>query len=635
MTSKWSEVQILSRPPCLSKIIIEIEVLVDPIGIKSGEEILDIATAEELSIEGEKIYFDNSEESLTIIRHSCAHLLAQALKDLYPDAKFFVGPVIEDGFYYDFRVGESLTLDDLPKIEKRMKELSNKGSKIEKYVLSRDEGVEKFREDDLKIAVISKIESDELSIYKQGDFEDLCRGPHLPHTKMLSNFKLTKISGAYLGGKEGAEMLTRIYGVAFADKDALKEYITRIEEAKKRDHRKIGHDISLFKFDEDIGGGLPLWLPNGSRLRSKLENILYKAMRKRGYEPVRGPEILKSQAWKISGHYYNYKENMYFTQIDDEDKEQSSEYGIKPMNCVGHIKIYQDALRSYRDLPLKFFEFGVVHRHEKSGVLHGLLRVREFTQDDAHIFCTKEQVKDVILEVIDLITKIMATFGFSFEMELSTKPDNAIGEDAIWEEATKIIEKILKDSGHPFAVDEGGGAFYGPKIDFKITDAIGRKWQCGTIQIDLNLPERFDLEYVDENNNRARPIMIHRAAFGSFERFIAILIEHYAGEFPFFIAPTQIIIIPIAAPHQEYAKELKSMLMDLDIDVDILDRNESLNKRVRNAEKQKVPMIVVIGDAEVAEKRVAIRDRRKKEQYNLSIDEFKNLIKENMSEVGF
>ena len=534
----------------------------DFIGIRHNNEIYDIQSAEELNIDGDKILFDDSEDALSIIRHSCAHLMAQAIKELYPDAQFFVGPVVKEGFYYDFRTSQKIGEEDLEKIEKKMKELSKKGSPITKVTLPRDEVEARFSNDDLKKVVISNIISDTLSIYSQGDFEDLCRGPHLPHTKLLNNFKLTKISGAFLGGKEGNEMLTRIYGIAFATKEALVDYITRIEEAKKRDHRKLGQELGLFTFEDDIGGGLPLWLPNGARLRGKLEKILYKTMRKRGYEPVRGPEILKAEAWKISGHYYNYKENMYFTQIDDDEKGDeipSSEYGIKPMNCLGHIKIFQNSLKSYRDLPIKYFEFGVVHRHEKSGVLHG----------------------------------------------------------------------------HTYHIDEGGGAFYGPKIDFKITDAIGRKWQCGTIQIDLNLPERFELEYIDEKNQRVRPIMIHRAAFGSFERFIAILTEHCAGEFPFFIAPMQVIFIPINESHIAYAKELANTLIDMDIDCEIYDRNDSLNKRIRNAEKQKVPLIVVLGDKEVENRTTALRDRRNKEQKELSEEEFLNLIKENMSEVAF
>ncbi|MBK1991168.1 threonine--tRNA ligase [Campylobacter sp. 2018MI35] len=575
------------------------------------------------------IYFDNSNESLEVIRHSCAHLMAQAIKSLYPEAKFFVGPVIEDGFYYDFRVENKISEEDLIKIENKMKELANLKLDITKYEISKKEALIKFKDDDLKQEVLSKIPNEIVSIYKQGEFEDLCRGPHLPNTKFLKFFKLTRIAGAYLGGDEKKEMLTRIYGTAFADKESLKEYLHIIEEAKKRDHRKLGSELKLFTFDDEIGGGLPIWLSNGARLRSKLEQILYKAHRLRGYEPVRGPELLKADAWKISGHYDNYKENMYFTQIDEQ------EYGIKPMNCVGHIKVYQSEVRSYRDLPLKFFEYGVVHRHEKSGVLHGLLRVREFTQDDAHIFCMPSQIKEQVLEILNFVDKLMQLFNFSYEMEISTKPEKAIGDDEIWEIATKALKEALDEQGLKYNIDEGGGAFYGPKIDIKITDALKRKWQCGTIQVDFNLPNRFKLEYTNHENEKKQPVMLHRAILGSFERFIGILTEHCGGEFPFFIAPTAVGIIPISDNHKAYAKEIYKMLLELDIDSEIYEKNESLSKKIRTAEKQKLPMILVLGDDEVSKRSIALRDRRTKEQKNLSLDEFINLIKEKISEVYF
>ncbi|MBK1971223.1 threonine--tRNA ligase [Campylobacter sp. TTU_617] len=575
------------------------------------------------------IYFDNSNESLEVIRHSCAHLMAQAIKSLYPEAKFFVGPVIEDGFYYDFRVENKISEEDLIKIENKMKELANLKLDITKYEISKKEALIKFKDDDLKQEVLSKIPNEIVSIYKQGEFEDLCRGPHLPNTKFLKFFKLTRIAGAYLGGDEKKEMLTRIYGTAFADKESLKEYLHIIEEAKKRDHRKLGSELKLFTFDDEIGGGLPIWLSNGARLRSKLEQILYKAHRLRGYEPVRGPELLKADAWKISGHYDNYKENMYFTQIDEQ------EYGIKPMNCVGHIKVYQSEVRSYRDLPLKFFEYGVVHRHEKSGVLHGLLRVREFTQDDAHIFCMPSQIKEQVLEILNFVDKLMQLFNFSYEMEISTKPEKAIGDDEIWEIATKALKEALDEQGLKYNIDEGGGAFYGPKIDIKITDALKRKWQCGTIQVDFNLPNRFKLEYTNHENEKKQPVMLHRAILGSFERFIGILTEHCGGEFPFFIAPTAVGIIPISDNHKAYAKEIYKMLLELGIDSEIYEKNESLSKKIRTAEKQKLPMILVLGDDEVSKRSVALRDRRTKEQKNLSLDEFINLIKEKISEVYF
>ncbi|HEH5087258.1 TPA: threonine--tRNA ligase [Campylobacter coli] len=592
-----------------------------------NETIIDSQSVKNTNLK--EIYFDNSKESLEVIRHSCAHLMAQAIKSLYPEAKFFVGPVIEDGFYYDFRVESKIGEEDLVKIEKKMKELAEAKIEISKYEITKNEALAKFQNDDLKQEVLLRIPDGAVSIYKQGEFEDLCRGPHVPNTKFLRFFKLTRVAGAYLGGDEKREMLTRIYGTAFADKESLKEYLTIIEEAKKRDHRKLGTELKLFTFDDEIGGGLPIWLSNGARLRSKLEHILYKIHRLRGYEPVRGPELLKADAWKISGHYANYKENMYFTQIDEQ------EYGIKPMNCVGHIKIYQSDVRSYRDLPLKFFEYGVVHRHEKSGVLHGLFRVREFTQDDAHIFCMPSQIKEQVLEILAFVDNLMKLFDFSYEMEISTKPEKAIGDDEIWEIATKALKEALDEQGLKYGIDEGGGAFYGPKIDIKITDALKRKWQCGTIQVDFNLPSRFKLEYTDSDNEKKQPVMLHRAILGSFERFIGILTEHCAGEFPFFIAPTAVGIVPIGEAHIAYAKEIQKELLELNIDSEVYEKNESLSKKIRIAEKQKLPMILVLGDDEVAKRSVALRDRRAKEQKNLSLEEFINLVKEKMSEVHF
>ena len=559
---------------------------------------------------------DNSEKALEIIRHSTAHLMAQAISELYPNAQFFVGPVVDEGFYYDFRVDEKIGEEDLKKIEKKMKELIKKKYKIEKYEISKAEALEKFAHDDLKRAVLSRIPDETVSIYKQGEFEDLCRGPHVPALRFLNNFKLTRVAGAYLGGDENAEMLTRIYGVAFADKEALKAYVTMMEEAKKRDHRKIGTEMELFMFSEESGAGLPFWMPKGAKLRYKLEQMLHKAHLTRGYEPVRGPEILKADMWRTSGHYACYGENMYLTEIDGQ------EYGIKPMNCIGHIQIFKQTQKSYRDLPLRYYEYGVVHRHEKSGVLHGLLRVREFTQDDAHIFCTPEQIASEVLDVVEFVDSVMKRFGFEYTMEIATKPEKAIGEDAVWEMATQGLKDALEGNNLPYTIDEGGGAFYGPKIDIKITDAIGRKWQCGTIQVDFNLPERFEVEYVDEDNTRKQPVMIHRAILGSFERFIGILTEHYAGEFPFYLAPVQVIFVPIGDAHVAYAKQLKQQLLAEGIDSEIYDKNDSLNKRIRTAEKQRVPYVVIVGDEEVANQSVAIRNRRSREQYNLTQDEF-------------
>ncbi|MGP1485784.1 MAG: threonine--tRNA ligase [Campylobacter sp.] len=604
----------------------------DIIAYKIGEEIVDTQSIAGRETSAIPIYFDNSADALNVIRHSCAHLMAQAIKSLYPHAKFFVGPNVEDGFYYDFKVDDEntkLTEDDLVAIEAKMKEFAEAKLDIIKTCSTKASMSEKFKHDELKQEVLKRIPDGEVSSYAQGSFEDLCRGPHLPNTKFLRFFKLTRVAGAYLAGDENREMINRIYGTAFADKETLKEHIQILEEAKKRDHRKLGVEMKLFSFDEDVGGGLAIWLPQGGRLRSKLEQLLYKAHRERGYEPVRGPELLKADVWRTSGHYANYKDNMYFTTIDDQ------EYGIKPMNCVGHLKVYQTEIRSYRDLPLKFFEYGVVHRHEKSGALHGLFRVREFAQDDSHIFCMPSQIKQNILEILSFAGKIMQSFGFEYEMEISTKPAKAIGSDEIWETATKALKEALDENGFKYGIDEGGGAFYGPKIDIKITDALKRKWQCGTIQVDFNLPERFDLGYIDSNNERQRPVMLHRALLGSFERFIGILLEHTAGELPFFIAPTQVVIVPISNVHLEYAKEIFKELMRVGVDAEISSKNESLNKRIRTAEKQRVPMIIVIGDNEVANKTVALRDRRARAQSDMNMSEFVAFTKSKLTEVSF
>ncbi|AQQ58765.1 threonyl-tRNA synthetase [Helicobacter bilis] len=608
------------------------------IGYIHNNSIIDTQTAAENNLNTqslEPIYFTDTPNAHEIIRHTCAHLLAEAIKALYPEAKFFVGPVVDEGFYYDFKVDSKIGVDDLATIESKMKEIAKKGHKLTKIHLSRKEAIERFSGDELKQAVMSKIEGDDFSIYQQGDFEDLCRGPHLPHLKLLQAFKLTKISGAYLGGDEDSEVLTRIYGIAFAEKENLKQYLFQLEEAKKRDHRRLGVEMELFTFEEDVGAGLPIWLPKGARLRRRIEELLTRALILNEYEPVRCPEILKSDVWKISGHYTHYKENMYFTTIDE------VEYGIKPMNCVGHIKVYQNSIRSYRELPLRFYEYGVVHRHEKSGVLHGLLRVREFTQDDAHIFCRPEQIENEVNNILRFTHKIMNAFGFSYEMELSTRPEQSIGEDSVWESATLALQNALASNNISYQVDEGGGAFYGPKIDIKITDAIGRKWQCGTIQIDMNLPERFNLSYIDENNEHAMPVMIHRAILGSFERFVAILTEHFGGEFPFFIAPTQVIIIPINEAHVSMAQNLQNELRLRGIYAELSLKNESLNKKIRTAEKQKVPMIALIGDKELNNNSVSIRDRRMKMdsgenmQYEMSMQEFLEKTSNLHREVSF
>ena len=606
----------------------------DVIALNLNDQIIDLQTAEAKGIEGgEPVYFDNSPEALEVIRHSAAHLMAQAIKELYPEAKFYVGPTIENGFYYDLKTDTPITDKDLKNIEKKMKSLAKKKFDITRYEISKPQAREKFKDDELKQAVLDMIPGDMVSIYKQGDFEDLCRGPHVPNTKYLQNVKLQKVAGAYLGGDSQNEMLTRVYGTAFATKEALGEYLKMLEEAAKRDHRKLGGELELWMFDEEVGAGMPIWLPNGALLRANLEKLLYSAHIRREYLPVRGPELLRSHMWKISGHYYNYKENMYFTEIENDDPEKpADEYGIKPMNCLSHVKIFGHKVRSYKELPLRLFEFGTVHRHEKSGVLHGLLRVREFTQDDAHIFCRPDQIEEEVIKVLEFVDSIMERFGFNYEMEISTRPEKSIGSDEIWEKATESLKNALSSLNREYGIDEGGGAFYGPKIDIKITDAIGRKWQCGTIQVDFNLPERFDITYVDENNERVRPVMIHRAIIGSFERFIAILTEHFAGEFPTFIAPIKAIFVPISENHIGYAKKLQKELLETDINTEIFASNDSLNKRIRNAEKRRVGYVVIIGDEEVEGEMVAIRDRKKREQYKMTKGEFVEMIK-NLSEV--
>ncbi len=598
----------------------------DCIGIKKDDLVYDLQTAKALNIQGEEIFASNSKDALEILRHSTAHLMAQAIKELYPEAQFFVGPVVDEGFYYDFKVSQSISDEDLKTIEKKMKSIAERKLPIVRSEISREEFAQKFANDPLKQMVLKNIKDDVLTVYTQGDFEDLCRGPHLENTRTIRNFKLLRVAGAYLGGDEKNEMITRIYGISFFEKEELTNYLTMLEEAKKRDHRKLGTELKLFTFSEDVGAGLPLWLPNGARLRGKLEQLLYKAHRKRGYQPVRGPEILKADAWVKSGHYANYKENMYFTEIEGQ------EYGIKPMNCVGHIQIFKDDLVSYKDLPLKFFEYGVVHRHEMSGTMHGLFRVREFTQDDAHIFCMPSQVKSVIMEVLEFVESLMKLFDFQYEMMVSTRPEKAIGDDAFWEATTQGIKDALDENNYTYGIDEGGGAFYGPKIDIKILDAIRRKWQCGTIQVDMNLPERFDIHYTTSNDTKERPVMIHRAILGSFERFIGILTEHCAGEFPFSIAPTEVAIIPISDNNIPYAKEIAADLRELDIDSEIYDKNDSLNKKIRNAEKARVPMILVLGEAEMLNQMVALRDRRKRERSEISRAEFLEMVKNKKQE---
>ena len=508
-----------------------------------------------------------SDEGLELMRHSTAHLLAAALTDMYPGVKFGVGPAIENGFYYDIELPEGVTVspDDFAAIEARMAEIAKSGAAIVRREVTRDEAREIFADQPLKLELIDELPEDEtISIYQLGDFTDLCRGPHVPDTGKLGAYKLTKVAGAYWKGDSDNEMLTRIYGTAFFNKKELEEYLHNLEEAEKRDHRKLGRELGIYMMEPMAGVGLPLYLPKGARVIRTLQEWLRRDLYERGYEEVITPHIYNADVWKTSGHYGFYHENMYFFQINEgtDEEPRYSEYGVKPMNCPGHVIIYKNELHSYRDLPLRYFEFGTVYRHEMSGVVHGLLRARGFTQDDAHIFCTKDQVVDEVVAILELVDYIMGTFGFTYEAEISTRPDKSIGTDDMWEHATESLKEACARRGLAYDINEGDGAFYGPKIDIKVKDAIGRTWQCSTVQIDFNMPMRFGLTYRTEDNTEETPWMLHRAIFGSIERFLGILIEHYAGALPLWLAPVQVAVIPIADRHKEaaaeFAGELKS-----------------------------------------------------------------------------
>ncbi len=552
-----------------------------------------------------EIITDKSPEALDIIRHSTSHLMAQAVKALFPEAKVTIGPAIETGFYYDFDVDHPFTPEDLEKIEQKMAELAKADIKIEREVLTSADAIRMFREmgEGYKVELIEDLGVETVSLYRQGDFADLCRGPHLPSTGYCRAFKITSIAGAYWRGDEKRKMLQRVYGTAFPDKKQLDEYLARLEEAKRRDHRKLGRELDLFSFSDEVGAGFAIWHPKGALLRTIIEDFERKEHLKRGYDIVMGPQILKTELWQRSGHYDNYRENMYFTEVD----EQS--FGVKPMNCLSHMMIYKSHLRSYRDLPLRFFELGTVHRHERAGVLHGLLRVRCFTQDDAHILCTPEQLDAEIKGVISFVQDVMGIFGFEFEMELSTRPEKSIGSDEDWERATNALLGALKDTGRPFDVNEGDGAFYGPKIDIKLKDSLDRRWQCATIQCDFTLPERFDLTYVDANGEKKRPVMVHRVILGSIERFIGVLIEHFAGNFPVWLSPVQAIVLTVTDNQTPYAQQVFDQLRAAGVRVQKDFRNEKLGFKIREAQLQKIPYMLVIGDKEVESSTVTPRFR--------------------------
>ncbi len=555
-----------------------------------------------------------SDEGLELMRHSTAHLLAAALTDMYPGVKFGVGPAIENGFYYDIELPEGATVspDDFAAIEARMAEIAKSAAAIIRREVTRDEAREIFADQPLKLELIDELPEDEtISVYQLGDFTDLCRGPHVPDTGKLGAYKLTKVAGAYWKGDSDNEMLTRIYGTAFFNKKELEEYLHNLEEAEKRDHRKLGRELGIYMMEPMAGVGLPLYLPKGARVIRTLQEWLRRDLYERGYEEVITPHIYNADVWKTSGHYGFYHENMYFFQINEgtDEEPRYSEYGVKPMNCPGHVIIYKNELHSYRDLPLRYFEFGTVYRHEMSGVVHGLLRARGFTQDDAHIFCTKDQVVDEVVAILELVDYIMGTFGFTYEAEISTRPDKSIGTDDMWEHATESLKEACARRGLAYDINEGDGAFYGPKIDIKVKDAIGRTWQCSTVQIDFNMPMRFGLTYRTEDNTEETPWMLHRAIFGSIERFLGILIEHYAGALPLWLAPVQVAVIPIADRHKEAAAEFAGELKSVGGRVEVMDQNEPMKVKIAKAQSQKIPYMIVMGDKEVEEKLVSVRER--------------------------
>lgn len=563
-------------------------------------------------------------EALEILRHSTSHIMAQAVQELFPGAKIAIGPAIEDGFYYDFEYTRPFTPDDLPLIEARMQEIIKAGLPFERKDLSRQEALTCFASEPYKRELISELEGP-IGLYSQGGFVDLCRGPHLPNSSRVGAFKLLSVAGAYWRGDESKASLSRIYGTAFFDRKELKEHLRLLEEAKRRDHRKLGRELELFLFHEDVGAGLVVWLPRGMLLRYLIEEFERKEHLRRGYKMVQGPQILKRELWEKSGHYDNYRENMYFTEVDEQA------YGIKPMNCLAHMLVYKSKVRSYRDLPMRLFELGTVHRHERSGVLHGLTRVRSFTQDDAHILCAPEQAADEILGVMDFVTDVMDIFGFDYTLELSTRPEKSIGTDEDWELATSALIGALKRSGRAYEVNEGDGAFYGPKIDVKIKDALKRQWQCATIQCDFTLPERFDLHYTAADGTLKRPVMLHRVILGSIERFIGVLTEHYAGAFPLWLSPEQVRILTVTNRADAWAEEIKARLEECGIRVETDLRNEKLGAKVRDAQLFKIPYMVILGDKEVDEKLVTARLRNGENLPAMGLAEFSARLEDEVS----
>ena len=559
------------------------------------------------------------DERLSVLNHSCAHLLAQAVKHLYPQAKFWVGPVIEDGFYYDMDLQDQVIKEeDLPVIEKEMKKIAKDGKRIIKEELTRQQALDLFADDPYKIDLIEHFNENEIiTAYRQGDFVDLCRGPHVESVKLLKHFKLLKVSGAYYKGDSNNKMLQRIYGICFENEQDLQDYLNFLEEAKKRDHRKLGKELELFMLSE-YGPGFPFWLPDGMILRRQLENFWIEEHLKEGYQLIQTPIMLNKKLWEISGHWANYRENMYTSEID------KYEFAIKPMNCPGSLLVYKNSIHSYKDFPLKLGELGLVHRHEASGALNGLFRVRTFTQDDAHLFMSENMIQKEVKKLIAFYDRIYSVFGLDYHIELSTRPENKyIGKISTWNRAEKALAKACEASKKPFKINPGDGAFYGPKLDFKLRDSLGRIWQCGTTQLDMNLPERFDITYVDKDGTKKRPIMLHRALLGSIERFIGIIIEHYAGAFPLWLAPKQVVVLPVNNEyHRHYAHQIVQALKKHGIRAHIDDRDEKLGYRIREANLKKITYQVVVGDEEIQNKTLKVRHYGKQEQTSMTFKEF-------------
>ncbi len=565
-----------------------------------------------------------SDEGLDILRHSAAHLMAQAVAQMYPGTRYGVGPSIKDGFYYDMEIPGGITEEDLPKIEKEMHRIAKRSVPVERRVMSKAEALEWFRakNDPYKVEIISELDEETVTLYVQGEYADLCRGPHVPNTSYIRHFKLLSVAGAYWRGDEKNIMLTRVYGTAFGDEEALAAYINRMEEAKNRDHRRLGKELDLFSLQAE-GPGFPFFHPKGMVILNNLMDFWKKEHTKRGYCEIRTPLILERSLWIQSGHWDHYRDNMYFTEIDERP------FAIKPMNCPGGMLVYKSQIRSYRDLPLRMAELGVVHRHERSGVLHGLMRVRCFTQDDAHLYCRPDQVKDEIKGIMDLCRFIYKdVFGFKYTMELSTRPDNSMGSEEQWKIAETALQQALEETGSEYKLNPGDGAFYGPKIDFHLEDCIGRTWQCGTIQLDFQMPEKFDLKYIGDDGKEHRPVMLHRTVLGSLERFFGILIENFAGAFPYWIAPLQARVLPVSDEFVEYGKSVAQTLRSWGVRVEVDERDEKLGKKIRDAQTQKVPYMIVIGEKERESGTVAPRERTKGDLGSMSLDQFRKVLDE-------